>query len=73
MDRRDFGKAFVGGAAGAGIGLASAGGITGSAQAAPPAADSAFRVLPDLPVRRNDKIHSGAIITPRRVRSSRTR
>jgi mannonate dehydratase len=59
MDRRDFGKAFVGGAAGAGIGLAGAGGIAGPAQAAPPAADSAFRVLPDLPVRRNDKIHSG--------------
>lgn len=60
MDRRRFGKSLVGAAAGTGAGLVAAG--NGARAADPkgaPARDAAYRVFPDLPVRRNDKIHSG--------------
>ena len=53
MDRREFGKTLMGSAAGAGL----AGGL--ATPAAAQARDAAFRVLPDLPVRYNDGIHSG--------------
>lgn len=53
MDRRGFGKALIGGAVGAGV---EAG---GSAQAQNRPRDEIFRVLPDLPVRYNDKIRTG--------------
>jgi mannonate dehydratase len=60
MDRRNFGKSLVSAAAGTGAGLVAAG---SGARAADPkggsARDAAYRVFPDLPVRRNDKIHSG--------------
>ena len=54
MDRREFGRALMGGAAGAGVA-----GLAQPVQAQAEARDAAFRVLPDLPVRRNDGIHSG--------------
>ncbi|HEU0097017.1 MAG TPA: hypothetical protein VFQ52_11240, partial [Rhizomicrobium sp.] len=61
MDRRHFGKALVGATAGAGgAGLIAAG--TGARAADPkgaPGRDAAYRVFPDLPVRRNDKIRTG--------------
>ncbi len=59
MDRRHFGKALVGATAG-GTGLIAAGG--GARAADPkgaPGQDAAYRVFPDLPVRRNDKIRTG--------------
>ena len=60
MDRRSFGMSLVGAAAGGGAGLVAAG---DGARAADPkggsARDAAYRVFPDLPVRRNDKIRSG--------------
>jgi mannonate dehydratase len=57
MDRRGFGKTLVGGATGAS--LLGGGIFAGTAKAASAGSDAAYRVFPDLPVRRNDKIHSG--------------
>jgi mannonate dehydratase len=58
MDRRNFGKALVGGIAGAGL-AATAPIQASQAQGGSPAGDMAYRVFPDLPVRRNDKIRTG--------------
>jgi mannonate dehydratase len=53
--RRDFGKTVIGGAVGVGITA-----DTADAQPKGPSPkDAAYRVFPDLPVRRNDKIRSG--------------
>ncbi len=52
MQRRDLGKALAAAATGAVL-------APNVARAAAPPRDAAYRVLPDLPVRRNDKIRSG--------------
>src|SRR5580704_15459504 len=57
MDRRNFGKALVGGVAGAGL-AATALIQPSPAQGDPLPRDMAYRVFPDLPVRRNDKIRT---------------
>ena len=61
MDRRSFGRNLVGAAAGAGTaGLIAAGsGARAADHKGGPARDLEYRVFPDLPVRRNDKIRSG--------------
>jgi len=59
MDRRNFGKALVGGIAGAGLAATVTPTQPAQAQGGPPAKDQAYRVFPDLPVRRNDKIRTG--------------
>jgi len=56
MDRRDFAKKLASGAATAG--LAAWGNEAEAAQRG--AKDLSYRVFPDLPVRRNDKIRTGA-------------
>jgi mannonate dehydratase len=56
MDRRDFGRALIGTA---GAGVAAAVVESGHAAQGVPPRDAAYRVFPDLPVRRNDKIRTG--------------
>lgn len=53
--RRCFSTAVIGGAVSAAAGVGSA----AAAGNGPPPKDMAYRVFPDLPVRRNDKIRSG--------------
>ena len=57
--RRDFGKTVIGGAAGAGLMATSTNNAAVAQGKGPPPRDAAYRVFPDLPVRRNDKIRSG--------------
>jgi mannonate dehydratase len=57
-NRRSFASTLISGAAVAGLLPAGSAARVGEAKGAP-ARDMAFRVFPDLPVRRNDKIRSG--------------
>lgn len=61
MDRRSFNRALIGGVAAGGLGLAAAVSPSGPAAALEksPPRDLPYRVFPDLPVRRNDKIRAG--------------
>jgi mannonate dehydratase len=59
MDRRIFAKALMGGLAGTGLAAAAAPMQAAQAQDAAPAKDLPYRVFPDLPVRRNDRIRAG--------------
>ena len=59
MDRRGFGRSLAGAAAGgAGIVAAGAGARAAAGKGGTPN-DLAYRLFPDLPVRRNDKIRTG--------------
>lgn len=55
MDRRDFGRTLLAGMAGAAASAAPAAAATSNE----PISDAPYRVMPDLPVRRNDGIRVG--------------
>ena len=57
MDRRDFGRALLAGAASTAV--VGQGGTVAAATSTGPAIDAPFRVMPDLPVKRNDGIRMG--------------
>lgn len=59
MDRRGFGKAIIGSVAGAGLVAAGGVGRVEAQSGSPRPRDADFRVMPDLPVKRNDGIRMG--------------